>query len=109
MREDAEFYVTLRHAIRSGYRDKSAGDSGGNGSRDLGGGDDGKTRGGAVEALDEIALASSELDRTECDPHSCTSGALSDFRYSTMAKRSSGESAGPTTPFPLGPSLNSWP
>src|SRR4029077_15250712 len=37
----------------------------------------------------------------------CTPGALSDFRYSMMAKRSSGESAGPTTPFPRGPSLNS--
>ena len=42
-------------------------------------------------------------------PHFCTSAALRDFRYSMMAKRSSGESAGPTTPFPRGPSLNSCP
>src|SRR6266851_451912 len=41
--------------------------------------------------------------------HFCTSGAFSDFRYSMMAQRSSGESAGPITPFPRGPSLNSWP
>ena len=41
--------------------------------------------------------------------HSCMSGAVSDFKYSMIAKRSSEESAGPTTPFPLGPSLNSWP
>ena len=32
-----------------------------------------------------------------------------DFRYSMIAHRSSGDNAGPITPLPRGPSLNSWP